>query len=176
MEGRWHGQPYFDYSKKQWLITFEVDATPSVYDQTKDRPLDIDIKEHRKKRSLSANAYFHALVGKIADVLKVSHTEIHNKMIADYGQYDEEVGHVILKDSIPWEKLENIHVKPTTNTRVLDDGQLYRVYLVMRGSHTYDTKEMARLIDGVVSEAKELGIETLSPDELERLKQQWKAY
>jgi hypothetical protein len=44
----------------------------------------------------------------------------------------------------------------------------------MRGSHTYDTKEMARLIDGVVYEAKSIGIETLSPDELERMKSLWK--
>jgi hypothetical protein len=44
----------------------------------------------------------------------------------------------------------------------------------MRGSHTYDSREMSRLIDGTVSEAKELGIETLSPAELERMKQQWR--
>ena len=36
----------------------------------------------------------------------------------------------------------------------------------MRGSHTYDSKEMSRLIDGTVSEAKELGIETMPLDEL----------
>lgn len=44
----------------------------------------------------------------------------------------------------------------------------------MRGSHTYDTKEMSRLIDGTVEEAKELGIETLTPDQVERMKQAWK--
>ena len=44
---------------------------------------------------------------------------------------------------------------------------------MMRGSHTYDTKEMSRLIDGAVFEAQALGIETLPPDELERMKQQW---
>lgn len=41
------------------------------------------------------------------------------------------------------------------------------------GSSTYDSKEMATLIDGVVREAKELGIETLPPDELLRMKQEW---
>ena len=32
---------------------------------------------------------------------------------------------------------------------------------------------MATLIDGVVSECKELGIETLTPRELEVMKQKW---
>ena len=41
------------------------------------------------------------------------------------------------------------------------------------GSHTYDTEEMSRLIDGVVTECRELGIETLPPDELKRMKEQW---
>lgn len=80
---------------------------------------------------------------------------------------------VIMRESIPWEKLDTIHLRPTTATRILDDGKLYRVYIVMRGSHTYDTKEMSTLIDGVVQEAKELGIETMTPDEIERMKAAW---
>ena len=70
-------------------------------------------------------------------------------------------------------RLETLHIRPTSATKVLDNGRLYRVYLVMRGSHTYDTKEMSRLIDGAVYEAKQLGIEVLPPDELERMKATW---
>jgi 16S rRNA U1498 N3-methylase RsmE len=44
---------------------------------------------------------------------------------------------------------------------------------VMRGSHTYNTAEMSRLIDATVEEAKELGVETLTPDQLERMKASW---
>ena len=85
----------------------------------------------------------------------------------------EDFENIILDDNIPWQKLDNIHLRPTAFTKVLDNGRLYRVYYVMRGSHTYDTKEMSRLIDGTVSEAKELGIETMTPNEIERMKQQW---
>ena len=46
----------------------------------------------------------------------------------------------------------------------------YRIY---KGSSEYDTKEMAILIDGIVSECQELGIETLTPDELDKLKSEW---
>ena len=56
----------------------------------------------------------------------------------------------------------------------MDDGKAYRVYLLLRGSHTYNTAEMSSLIDGTVQDAKEQGIETATPDELERMKQQWR--
>ncbi len=46
-------------------------------------------------------------------------------------------------------------------------------WAVIRGSHTYDNKEMSALIDGTVEDAKEMGIETLSPGEIERLKALW---
>lgn len=173
MKAKWHGQPYFDYSTKQWLITLELTEQPTVFDKTKDKLLNVEIKEYREKRSLNANAYFHVLVDKIAGVQKVSHAEIHNQMIADYGFVDEDIKNLILDDNVPYLQLTNIHLRPTSATKVMDNGKLYRVYIVMRGSHTYDTKEMSRLIDGVVSEAKNLGIETLSPDELERMKQAW---
>lgn len=174
MKGKWHGQPYYDYKDKKWLITIELSEEPEIYDSTKDDVIDVTIKKHHEKRSLNANAYFHVLVEKIATVQGVSHAEIHNQMIADYGFMDEELKNLIMDASIPWQKLDCIHLMPTTYTKMMDNDKLYRVYIVMRGSHTYDTKEMARLIDGTVQEAKALGIETLPPDELERLKNQWK--
>lgn len=109
----------------------------------------------------------------IAHSQGLSLIEVKNQMISDYGQYDEDMKDIIMKDSIDWRKLEKLHLQPTSATRIMDNGELYRVYLVMRGSHTYDTKEMSVLIDGTVQEAKQLGIETLPPDELRRMKEQW---
>lgn len=173
MKARWHGQPFRDYGTGKWLLTFETDEIPA-YDDLKDKELNLEIKQYREKRSLNANAYFHVLVGKIAEVTGQSHTEVHNQLIADYGQVDTNVQNIIMDDAIPYLRLEGLHLMPTTATRTMDNGKLYRVYIVMRGSHTYDTKEMSRLIDGTVYEAKELGIETLSDKELERLKSIWK--
>ena len=130
-----------------------------------------DIREWHPKRSLSQNAYFHVLVEKIAKVLKVSNTAVKNKLIADYGYYDADVGHVIVKDSLDYLEFEQIHLKPSTKTQVMANGELYRVFYVMRGTHTYDTAEMTRILDKTVEEAKQLGIETLPPEELERMKQ-----
>ena len=130
-----------------------------------------DIREWHPKRSLSQNAYFHVLVEKIAKVLKVSNTAVKNKLIADYGYYDADVGHVIVKDSLDYLEFEQLHLKPSTKTQVMANGELYRVFYVMRGTHTYDTAEMTRILDKTVEEAKQLGIETLPPEELDRMKQ-----
>lgn len=175
MKAKFHGEPFRDFKEKKWLITFETEEAPENYDRLKEKLLTLEVKEYRQKRTLNANAYFHCLVGKIAEALGVSHIEVHNRMIVRYGVLDEDIATIIMRDDIPYEKIETLHLCPTQSTRVLDDGKLYRVYIVKRGSHTYDTKEMATLIDGTVTEAKELGIETLPPAELERMVNSWKA-
>ena len=140
---------------------------------TQPRDKVFSISEYRKKRSLDANAYFHVLCDKIAKKMSLSHTEIHNRMIADYGCIDEELKNIILDAEIPWETINTIHLRPTTATRVMDNGKLYRVYYVMRGSHTYNTLEMSHLIKGTVAEAEQLGIETMTPAEVTRLMELW---
>ena len=49
-------------------------------------------------------------------------------------------------------------------------GHQLQVYY---GSSCFDTKEMAVFIDGIVRECKDPNIETLPPDELERMKKGW---
>lgn len=154
------------------MIGTAQDIIKWLFDQDRDKVF--EVKEHKEKRSLNANAYFHVLVGKIADCMKISHSEAHNNLIAEYGFLDEDLPTVILDDEIEWNKLQNIHLRPTSHTKVLDNGKLYRIYYVMRGSHTYDTREMSRLIQGTVDEAKALGIETLNPEELNRLIETYK--
>lgn len=141
-----------------------------------------DLLPHKevKKRSLSANNYFHALCSNIAEKLRISQNEVHNQMIARYGYpefLDDKIVYFIMPDSIDVNKLEGVHLKATSNTQVLDNGDLNRVYIVMRGSHTYNSVEMARLIDGVISEAVELGIPTITVTEKDKMLEQWgKAY
>lgn len=143
-----------------------------------DRDTLYDLVEHKdvKKRSLTANAYFWVLVTKIAEKLRTSNTEVHNQMIARYGypEYmDDKIVYFILPDKIDANKLDGVHLKATSKTQVLDNGDLNRVYIVMRGSHTYNTVEMTRLIDGVISEAKEMGIETITVTEKDKMLEQW---
>lgn len=141
-----------------------------------------DLSPHKdvKRRSLSANNYFYALCTQIAEKLRISLNEVHNQMLSRYGYpefIDDKVVYFILPDSIDVNKLEGVHLKATAKTQVLDNGDLNRVYIVMRGSHTYNTVEMARLIDGVISEAQQLDIPTITVKEKDKMLEQWgKAY
>lgn len=133
-----------------------------------DTEVDIEIKKHREKRSLSANAYFHVLTDKLRQALKISFAECKNNLITSYGQIeyiDDEP--ITIKTNIPADVMrenETLHCKPL---HVEDtDAYWYRVY---RGTHTYNSQEMAMLIDGTIEECKAQGIETLTPNELLKL-------
>lgn len=160
-----------DWRSGNLRITFELDAKSAELDALLDKELRLKAAEWRNKRSLNANAYFYVLISKIAQAARISNTEAHNMAIAKYGQAEGMT--IIMRDDIEWTKLDQLHLRPTPRIKVLDDGKLYRVYLVMRGSHTYDTKEMARLIDGTIEDAKDLGIDTLTPDQIEEMKSKW---
>lgn len=159
------------------MITFELDTeqTEGINDLG-DVMLDITAKKHRARRSLDANAYFHVLVSKIADRMRLSKTYVKNLMIGQYGQQEflDDGQPVILKTNIQPEQMaeqEFLHCYPC---RVeVQNGSEVIFYKVFRGSHTYDSQEMSVLIDGTVNEAKELGIETIPPDELERMLSKW---
>lgn len=131
-----------------------------------------DIKRHSQKRSLSQNAYFHVLIGKMADVLRVSKSEVHNRMLRAYGQpmgIDGRLVTVALPDTETAEKkallMETVHLKPTSQVRCGTKNQLFRTYVMLRGSHELNTDEMAILLDGTINEAQGLGVETLTPYE-----------
>ena len=65
-----------DFDTKHFRITFEVnenDVVKNEYDKLKGyEKLKIKAVRYTQRRSLDANAYFHVLVGKIADVLTIS--------------------------------------------------------------------------------------------------------
>ena len=131
----------------------------------------IKIEKYREKRSLDANAYFHVLVGKIADVIGISKNRCKNTLICRYGQMEIlDDSPVVIHSNVPIEKMAEQQLLHCDPIDCYTDGDTEMViYQVYRGSHTYDTKEMSILIDGTVQEAKDLDIETMPPDELERM-------
>ena len=164
-----------DWVSRKMRLTFELD-TAADPGQLKDKDLRLSAVIWREKRSLDSNAYFHVLCQKMAEKLDTSLTEVKNHMLAEYGIPEIANGGlmtIIMRDDIEWQKLDTIHLRPTTAVRQMDDGKLYRVYYVMRGSHTFDTAEMSHLIHNTILEADALGIETATPDEIARMNALW---
>ena len=171
-------QPIVDYLTGKISAVIEISEDfRQAYEELKDREkLSIEIKPYREHRSLNANAYFHVLTGKIADKLGISKPRCKNILIGRYGQ-PELIGEgeqAVLKTNIPVSQMleqETLHCMPCGSRE--ENGVEITFYRVYRGSHTYNTEEMSILIEGTVQDAKDLGIETLTPDQIEEMKQKW---
>ena len=137
---------------------------------------DVDVAEHKNRRSLSANAYLWVLLEKLADVLgnedpKITKESLYLDFVKQAGVskkmvLDEDVAKTI---RVAWERLgtgwptEQIDYEPGGKVMI-------RFYY---GSSTYNTKQMSRLISAVVDACRDQGIETMTPEELERLTSSW---
>lgn len=156
--------------KAKEIINFLIDA---------DKETVFDLEEHKEKkpRSLDSNAYFHVLVGKLAQALSppISKAACKNMLIADYGQPEIIDGEVMIyKTNAPpsfMEEQEFLHTKLIKVT-VENDKNVY-FYRVSRGTHTYNSAEMSKLIDGTVQECRNVGVETATPDQLAHMAALW---
>lgn len=174
-------QPIIDFQSGRLTLLFEPNEDfRETYEKLKEcDKLSLEIKKYRASRSLNANAYFHVLVGKIADKMGNSKPAVKNMLLSKYGQYaieNDSLVHLIIREDIDVSDREDIHLSATSAIKELDDGKLYRVYRLMRGSHTFDTAEMAKLIEGTIYEAKEAGLteaEIATPDEKRLLKERY---
>lgn len=156
-----------DFKSGKLIVSLIVNEVDFV---VPDEDLDISIKKHKKKRSLDANAYAWVLISKLASVLHTSKEEVYEEMLRRYGViYKDDDGYitVTVKDTVDMSKISGhwMHYKDKGN---------FKSYLMIKGSSEYDTTEMAHFIDGIVSDCKEQGIETLTPDQLLELKNAWK--
>lgn len=172
-----------DIASKKLIVSFVIDTEPvdDLNALAQIEKIDIKAEKHKKRRSLDANAYFHVLVGKIAEKDVRSKAWEKNMMICRYGQVQllPDGSPMVYKTNAPYEYMmeqESIHSIPVKFSE--ENGKEVVFYKIYRGSHTYDSYEMAKLIEGTVAEAKERGIETLTPMELERMARAWqsKAY
>lgn len=145
-------------------------AVSMLAPQLKDKQFDIEIKEHKEHRSLSANAYAWLLQDKISKALNRRIDDIHNEMVLQYG--------VLETFSVKKESVESV-IRLCDYYKILGESELNGTTFVhIRcgiGTHLYDTAEMAKFIQGVVAEAQELGIPTKTPDEIAELESLWRS-
>ena len=161
-----------DWKSGQLQITFSVNEQSVTSEVEKLKELDklsVEAKKYREKRSLDANAYLWVLCTKIAEVVQSSKDEIYEEMLQKYGYLDtDEDGYIpmTLKSTTDISKIEG-------HWKFYKSNGKFSSYLKIKGSSDYDTAEMAKFLDSVVLEAKELDIPTETPDEIERMKALW---
>ena len=178
-------QPVIDYLSGRMAVLFEPNEDfRQAYEELKGcDKLSFEIKPYRAKRSLDANAYYWVLITKLAKKISISNLELHNMMLMMYGQAEIIEGKAVyltIPDTEEAERKVNnatdYHLQATSQVREGNDGIMYRTYKLLRGSRTYNTEEMARLIDGLVQCCKDAGIpdsDIASPDEKRILKERY---
>lgn len=153
-------------------VTFTVQGDlRETADAWRDRDLEISAKPWHKRRSLSANAYFHLLVNKIAEKTQQSDDDVKAELVVRYGTYSRNADGTVAGVMLPT-VVDIAHFYPYVRLfdQRMQGGKLFNCYLFYKQTHEMDSAEMSRLIDGTVSEAKELGIDTMTPEQLKQLR------
>ena len=121
-----------------------------------------EVKPYHEKRSLNANSYFYVLQNKLAQVLNTSNNELHEQLIKRYA----DATLITLPEN---ENIKGIVKYYDVYKKGEIKGTPVVIYKAYRPSHEMNTKEFSRLLDGIISERKEVGINTITPEELRRL-------
>lgn len=156
-------------------LTLELDGDfRESFDKLKDKPVEVEVKRWRKRRSLDANAYFWVLCGKLAEALSqpkapVSREAVYREAIRNIGGNCETV--CVLEAAAEklrqgWEHNGLGWVTDTIPSKLPGCVNVLLYY----GSSTYDTAQMSRLIDNIVQDCRAVGVETLTRSEPGRLK------
>ena len=162
------------------LLTFalktDLGALESEVSNLSDKDISVKFGAYTPKRSLNANAYFHVLCRAIAQKVDRTETYVKNDMIAHYGQplLMENGERAVIKSNLGIDKmweLEDVHAKSIKAD--VESGKPTYFYALMRKTSEYSTAEMSFLIDNTVREAKDLGIPTITDDEVKRLLSIW---
>ena len=158
---------------KEIELLLTVQADPSVVEEqvrkVNEKPYTVKLEPLKRKRSLDANGYLWVLLQKIAEVLHTSKDEVYLEMLSRYGVFT----HIVVKPNVvdrvkaEWRTVRELG-------EVTINGKTGIQLQCFFGSSTYDSKEFSVLLDGVIHEAEELGIETLGQAEAERMIAEWK--
>ena len=121
-----------------------------------------EVRLHRRKRGNTQNAYYWVLVGKLARAMGYATDEVHRRMLWDYGVYDV----MLIRADVPLASyFKYFDVVATGYVQ----GRLYNHVRVFKGSSQMDSTEFSHLLDGLVQECAQQGIETKPPWEIARM-------
>jgi hypothetical protein len=157
----------------EWNVTFacrEMDISSQVEAIQGIKDLDITAEKHKKKRSLDANGLLWSCLGEIAAALRADKWDIYLQMLKRYGKFT----YICVKPNVvdavkaQWRECEVVG-------EVNINGQKAVQLLCYFGSSTYDTQEFSVLLDGVISEMKEIGLQPPPTQDMRRALALWKA-
>ena len=160
-----------------WLMVKPVQEdrgkAMAIVRKHKDKLYNLVVKEHQKKRSLDANAYAWVLINKLAEVMRIPPAEVYRQAIQDISGNSEIIP--IKDEAVEQFKTAWSHNGIGWICRDMGKSKLpgYRNLMVYYGSSVYNSKQMSDLIDALVQDCKALDIETMTPEKLALLMDEW---
>ena len=161
-----------DLNSNNPLITFEIIDKFDSIDYNKEDMLDLEFKKHREKRSLNANSYAWVLITQLSEKMNITKEEIYKNYIKSTNVYqDIEINKEATKTMIHSWSLHGIGwVAERLDNGFRDGFELIRLYY---GSSTYNSKQMAKMIEEIVTDCKLQGIPVKEDKEIEEMLKQW---
>lgn len=164
---------WYEDSDGFWLALRTKDRAAAAQTAMQvDKPWTANLKERRPRRSLDANAYAWVLLDKLAVALRTPKEDVYRRFIRDIGGNNDVV-------CVPDKSVDKLRDGWSHNglgwvTDILPSKLEGCTNVVLYyGSSTYDTAQMSRLIDDIIAECREQGIETLPPEKLAAMKEGW---
>ena len=159
-----------DWASGETIISFTINEKTALQevDKLKDKKLSIKAVQYREKRSLDANAMLWACLGEMAAVLRTDKWEVYLQMLKRYGKYT----YICVKPNVveamkaQWRECEEIG-------KIDINGKEAVQMLCYFGSSTYDTREFSVLLDGVISEMREIGLQPPASGDMKRALEEW---
>lgn len=151
----------------------DIGKAMSIVRKHKDRRYDLEVREHRKKRSLDANAFCWMLINKLAEVMRIPPVEVYRQAIQDISGNSEIIP--IKEEAVEQFKQAWSHNGLGWIVKDMGASKIpgYRNLMVYYGSSVYSVRQMHDLIEVLVQDCKALDIDVLSERERSLLIEQW---
>ena len=147
------------------IETADRNALLSGFDELHEEEVVVEVKRYSPRRSLDANGFYWLLCGKLAEKTGVGMAEIYRNHVRNIGgNYEVYCGKTEAVEKLikAWEKNGLGWIAETTPSKLEGCTNAILYY----GSSTYDSRQMSRLIDQMVQDCKEQGIQTETPAEI----------
>ena len=164
----------FDTLKPKITVLLDTKNKELIEELKNDGKLNIELKKYRKHRSLDANAYFWKLLTELCELAEIDTIEEYKRRIKELGIFRQ---FKIEKDNIKtfekmWTAQGIAWFCEIADTTYIGDIE-FKIINAYYGSSSYNSKQMSRLIDGLVQDCKVYGIETKTQSEIESLLKEW---
>ena len=168
----------FSRTGESILVLTTRESCKQLWGQLGGGEITFSIKKRATPRSLNANNYAWSLIEKLATAIKSDKDTVYEEMLRRYGtgeSYTDEAGNECkvlfsLREGIPPSLVARHYAEVGVG---YIDGKKFIHYRAIKGTSEYSTKEMSVFLDGIVSECREVGIQTDTPEMIARYKEAW---